>query len=219
MESDGDREVVRQYLVTAAPRTRYEIGQLTLRTEVVDNAQKAVDILAMGGFAKRWTVLEGLGVAVMPTVDMHLHAERKGWNWESQEVTDGLAARDEDIAAIGPELVEAYVLGHAVDAEGSDRDPDRPQRMLAGHVSRPAPDAPLTWSGPALPEGFDGAPVFAGLALPENKVKLLCLGVALPAPADDGAPSATAVVAPFDRMRPAIRALLPSRKRRWWQRG
>jgi hypothetical protein len=214
VEVAGDHEVIRQYLVTAARRTRFEVGQLTLREEVVDDAERAVDILAMGGFAKRWTPLEGLGVAVMPTVDMHLHAERKGWAWESQEITDGLAAREEDIASIGAEPLAAYVLGHAVD-ETAERDPDRPQRMLAGHVSRPTPDATLTWSGPALPDGFDGAPVFAGLALPDDQVKLLCLGAAL----TGAQPGDPVVVTPFDRMRPAVRALAPRRKRRWWQRG
>ncbi|MEW1864910.1 hypothetical protein AB0399_31820 [Streptomyces sp. NPDC088194] len=214
IETGGDHEVIRQYLVTAAPRTRFEIGQWTLRGDLTDPEQP-LDELVMGGFAKRWTVLDGLGVAVMPTVDLHLHAERKGWRWDTQEITDGLAAQPDDIAAIGDDPLPAYVLGHEADDSGASAHPDRPQALLAGEVRRAAPDAPLTWSGP-LPTGFDGSPVFAALPLPDEQLKLLCLGVALPGA--DG-PDAPATVVAFAELRSAIHALAPRRRRHWWQRG
>ncbi|BBA99876.1 hypothetical protein RVR_6693 [Actinacidiphila reveromycinica] len=214
IETGGDHEVIRQYLVTAAPRTRFEIGQWTLRGDLTDPEQP-LDELVMAGFAKRWTVLGDLGVAVMPTVDLHLHAERKGWRWDTQEVTDGLAARAEDIAALGEGPLPAYVLGHAADDSGTSAHPDRPQSLLPGEVRRAAPDAPLTWSDP-LPTGFDGAPVFAALPLPDEQLKLLCLGVALPGA---GGPDAPATVVTFAELRSAIHALAPRRRRHWWQRG
>ncbi|WP_335977533.1 hypothetical protein [Streptomyces sp. CA2R106] len=214
IETGGDHEVIRQYLVTAARRTRYEIGQWTLRGDLTDPEQP-LDELVMGGFAKRWTVLGRLGVAVMPTVDLHLHAERKGWRWDTQEVTDGLAARAEDVEAIGEGPLTAYVLGHPADGSGASAHPDRPQELLPGEVRRTAPDAPLTWSGP-LPTGFDGAPVFAALPLPDEQLKLLCLGVALPG--EEG-PQAPATVVTFAELRAEIHALAPRRRRHWWQRG
>ncbi|SEF82398.1 hypothetical protein SAMN05216223_102153 [Actinacidiphila yanglinensis] len=214
IETGGDHEVIRQYLVTATSRTLFEIGQWTLRGDLTDPEQP-VDELVMGGFAKRWKVLEGLGVAVMPTVELHLHAERKGWRWDTQEITDGLAAQADDIAAIGAEPMPAYILGHEADDSGRSAHPDRTQRLLAGEVCRPAPDAPLTWSDP-LPTGFDGAPVFAALPLPDEQLKLLCLGVALPG---EGGPDAPATVVAFADLRPAIHALAPHRRRHWWQRG
>jgi hypothetical protein len=207
IETGEGREVIRQYLVTAEPRTRYEIGQWTLREGLADPEQP-LDELVMGGFARKWSALDGLGVAVMPTVELHLHAEKKGWRWASQEVTAGLAAQADDISLIGSEPLPAYVLGHEVDETASVKHPDRPQTLVPGAVVRPAPDGPLTWSGP-LPAGFDGAPVFTVLPLGDDRLKLLCLGAALP-----GDPP---TIATFDRLRPAIHALSPSRKRHWWQ--
>ncbi|SDN28612.1 hypothetical protein [Actinacidiphila guanduensis] len=207
IETGGDHEVIRQYLVTAAHRTRYETGQWTLRPELADPEQP-VDELVMGGFMKRWTAFPTLGVAVMPTVDMHLHAERKSWRWATQEITEGLAARAEDIAAIVAEPLPAYILGHT--AEGGGRRPARHQHLLEGAVSRPDPEGRMQWSGPELPDGFDGAPVFAALELPDEQLKLLCLGAIVPG----GPPT----VATFDLLRPAVHALAPPRTRHWWQR-
>jgi hypothetical protein len=207
IETGEGGEVIRQYLVTAAPNTRFEIGQWTLR-EGLSDPEQPLDQLVMGGFAKKWTPLGDLGVAVMPTVELHLHAEKKGWRWDTQEVTAGLAAEPEDIALLDEEPLPAYILGHEVDESVSTRNPDRPQTLLEGEVTRAAPDAPVIWSGP-LPAGFDGAPVFAALPLPDGRLKLLCLGAVLP-----GDP---ATVATFDRLRPAIHALAPPRSRHWWQ--
>lgn len=209
IETRDGREIIRQYLVTAAPRTRYEIGQWTLR-EGLSDPEQPLDELVMGGFVKKWTALGDLGVAVMPTVELHVHAEKRGWRWDTQEVTAGLAAGPEDIALFDDDPLPAYVLGHEVDESRSAKHPDRPQVLLAGEVARASADAPLTWSEP-LPEGFDGAPVFTALPLPDGQLKLLCLGAVLP-----GEPP---TVATFDRLRPAIHALAPARSRHWWQRG
>lgn len=218
VEVGDDREMIRQYLVTAEPLTRYELGQFTLRDGIAEPELPA-DELVLPGFAKKWSRAGDLGVAVMPTVELHLHAERKGWSWASQEVTAGLAAQPEDIAGLGAEPVPAYALGHEVAGDPGARHPERPQTLLTGTVTRTSEDAPegaLHWSGP-LPEGCVGAPVFAGLPHADGQVKLVCLGMLLPGGPD--APGDSGVVATFDTLRPAIHALSPSRKRHWWQRG
>ncbi|MFI1096734.1 hypothetical protein [Streptomyces sp. NPDC020917] len=232
VEAGPGREVIRQYLVTAEARTRFELGQFTLR-EGLASPELPADELVLPSFAKKWTRLGGLGVAVMPTTDLHIHAEKRGWSWTTDEVTAGLAAQPADIALIGAEPLPAYVLGHAVDQEGGRKHPERPQVLLAGAVTRTSddPTAPVRWTTP-LPEGFDGAPVFAALPMDDDQVKLVCLGLVLPGarpatvpdsrPAPDGAPgasapAASATVVTFDLLRPAIHAVTPSRKRRWWQ--
>jgi hypothetical protein len=210
-----DRETIRQYLVTAEPQTRYELGQFTLREQLVEPELPA-DELVMPGFRKKWSPAGDSGVAVMPTVDLHLHAERKGWRWAAQEVTAGLAAQPEDIAALGAEPLAAYALGHEVTGDPGSKHPGRPQTLLAGTVSRSRTDGADTvvWGGP-VPEGCAGAPVFAGLPHADGQVKLVCLGALLPADGD----RTGGVVATFDRLRPAIHALSPSVRRHWWQRG
>ncbi len=206
------REVIRQYLVTAHSRTRYAIGQWTLRPGLSDPDQP-LDELVMPSFADKWTAVGDLGAAVMPTVELHQHAEKKGWRWSTQEVTAGLAAQAEDIALLDDEPLPAYLLGHEVDESASAKHPDRPQALVEGEVVRAAPDAPVTWSGP-FPNGFDGAPVFSALPLEGGDLKLLCLGVALA-----GGPDAPVTVATFDQLRTAVHALSPRPKRHWWSRA
>jgi hypothetical protein len=230
VEVAGEHEVIRQYLVAADRRTRYEIGQLTLRDGLVEPELPA-DELVMPAFAKKWSRLGALGVAVMPTTDLHIHAERKGWRWTTDEITSGLAAQPEDVAAVGPDPLPAYLLGHEVVTETGSKHPDRPQVLLPGTVSRATQDAPVVWTGP-LPDGCAGAPVFAGLPMPDNQIKLICLGLALPVEGTEGAqdtqdpessespePPAGGTVITFDLLRPAIHAVTPSRKRGWWRRG
>ncbi|MEE4543416.1 hypothetical protein V2S66_15725 [Streptomyces sp. V4-01] len=209
VQSNGQHEVIRQYLVTAEARTRYEIGQFTLRDGLAEPELPA-DELVLPSFAKKWTRLGDLGVAVMPTTDLHIHAERKGWNWTTHEVTSGLAAQPADIAMVGTEPLPAYLLGHEVTEEAGARHAERPQVLLPGTVSRQDAD-PVRWTGP-FPDGLAGAPVFTVLPVDDEQVKLVCLGLALP-----GDPTPTVVT--FDLLRPAIHAVTPSLKRRWWRRG
>jgi hypothetical protein len=222
-------EVIRQYLVTAEARTRFELGQFTLRTGLVAPELPA-DELVLPSFSKKWTRLGDLGVSVMPTTDLHIHAEKRGWQWTTDEITAGLAAQPADIAQIGAEPLPAYALGHAVDTEAGGKHPERPQVLLPGAVTRTSDDpaAPVRWTTP-LPDGFAGAPVFAAVPMDDGQVKLVCLGLVLPAvqppaprQAPEGAPATTtpaasATVVTFDLLRPAIHAVTPSRRRRWWQ--
>jgi hypothetical protein len=181
VEAVDDRETIRQYLVTSEPQTRYEIGQFTLREGLI-TPELPADELVLPGFARKWAPVADLGVAVMPTVDLHIHAERKGWAWAAQEITAGLAARPEDIAALDERPLPAWLLGHEVEEPGT-RHPGRPQVLVEGTVTR-TPEGIVRWSGP-LPLGCAGAPVFAGLPHEEGSTKLICLGLALP-----GAPAA-----------------------------
>jgi hypothetical protein len=211
---DGDDELVRQYLVTAAEATRMDLAEVTLRPELGDPAPTA-EKLMMTDFAEGWIHLGGLGVAVQPTAGLHAYAERKGWRWTTDEITDGIAARAEDIARIDGEPVRAYVLGHAVDEEGTRRDPT----AVVGAIVRTV-DGDVRWGG-ELPQGCVGGPVFLGLPLEGDSLKLVCVGVALPP--DDQGPGRHPV-ATFDRIRTALRAAAedtsgPAReRRRWWRR-
>jgi hypothetical protein len=203
VESTGKREVYRQYLVTAADLTAFEMAQWTVRAELGDPAPTAGNVLMMD-FAARWTRLGDLGVAVMPAGALESYAKRKGFQWATDEITDGLAAGDDDSAAVGAEPVPAYVLGHDVGAQG-----ERQQAVIVGAVARDVAGR-LRWDRP-MPVGCVGAPVFVGRALGEGQFKLVCLGVVLPG---DGRNE----IASFDRIRPAVRALAPAGHRPWWRR-
>ncbi|MFD9481021.1 MULTISPECIES: hypothetical protein [Streptomyces] len=219
VEETAEGAVVRQYLVTAGEPTRVETAEITLRPELGTPAISA-EKLAMMGFAEGWTHLGDLGVAVMPSDALYMYAARKGWSWTTDEITDGVAATEEDIARLGGTPVPAYLLGHPVDAENGARE----QALVVGEIVRTDEDG-VRWVG-TLPQGCVGAPVFIGAGLGENSFKLVCVGVALPG--DGHHPIAT-----FDRIRTAVSGLAAADdaapapalgvqpaapKRRWWQR-
>ncbi|MFD9503656.1 hypothetical protein [Streptomyces sp. NPDC060035] len=193
VDSTSDAEVIRQYLVTAAEVTRYDVGELTLRPELCEPAMSAEKLL-MTDFAAGWTVLGELGVAVMSTAGLHAHGARKGWSWATDEITDGLAANDEDIARIGAEPQPAYILGHDV----GETDGERLQAVVVGQVAR-GDDSHVHWDS-ALPVGCAGAPVFVGNPLGGGRIKLVCVGVVLPGEKQNR-------IATFDRIRTALREL------------
>ncbi|MGW3107418.1 hypothetical protein [Streptomyces sp. NPDC001100] len=222
VESTPDGDVVRQYLVTAGECTRgVDIAEVTIRPSLCDPAPSAEKLL-IPDFAEGWTHLGDsgdLGVAMMPSADLHTYADRKGWRWNTDEITDGIAAKDEDIARIGAEPVVAYVLGHDVDPDDGARD----QAVVVGKVAR-AGDGTIRWGG-RLPQGCVGAPVFMFVPLGGDNFKLVCVGVALP---PDGRDFGHHPVATFDAVRRALDALdsetpaptaaVPPRGRRWWRR-
>lgn len=189
--SPGSQSVV-PYLVTARALTRFDLAEWTLRAELCDPAMTA-EKLAMRDFADSWTVLDGLQVAVMPAAGLYAHAERKGWQWTTDEVTDGLAARQSDLAALGTGSRPAFVLGHDVGPRGA-----RSQVVLAGSVN--VVDGALRWVGP-LAEGCGGSPVFTALRRGVGDLKLVCLGVILPGGADGHE------IVGFDKIRSAVRSL------------
>jgi hypothetical protein len=218
VETTAEGEVIRQYLVTASEPARVESAEFTLRPDLCTPAMSA-EKLMMFDFAEGWTHLGGLGVAVMPTTGLHAHGDRKGWRWTTDEITDGIAATEQDIADLGEHPLAAYVLGHITE------DSDREQAVVVGQVTRTS-DGSIRWNGD-LPQGCVGAPVFIGARLGGNGFKLICLGAMLHA---DGHHT----IAPFDRIRAALNSIssnTPSAsdgttnhpqtieaKRRWWQR-
>ncbi|MFE1801540.1 hypothetical protein ACFW9L_36005 [Streptomyces sp. NPDC059517] len=210
VETGADGEVVRQYLVTAGEPTRVAMAEFTLRLDLCAPAMSAEKLL-MTGFADGWTHLGDLGVAVMPTTGLHAHGARKGWRWTTDEITDGIAATEQDIVDLGDGPVAAYLLGHVADGDGT-----REQAVVVGEITRTG-NGVIHWGG-KLPQGCVGAPVFIGSRLggDGHRFKLVCVGVAVHA-------AGRHTVVPFDRIRAALDALhsKPQAGRpqqRWWRR-
>jgi hypothetical protein len=220
VETTAEGETIRQYLVTAGESTRCKIAEFTLRPELCAPDMSAEKLLVMD-FAEEWIHLDDLGVAVMPTSGLHAHGARKGWRWTTDEITDGLAAKEEDIARLGAEPTAAYLLGHDVDSVNGERE----QTVVVGGVTR-TDSGSVSWVG-EMPQGCVGTPVFTLSHRGGDSFKLVCVGVVLPG--DGHHP-----IAPFDRIRTAVGALAPDTasprgtdgpdtgtrepKRRWWRR-
>ncbi|MGH1554575.1 hypothetical protein ACRAWF_29530 [Streptomyces sp. L7] len=78
VESTPDGDVVRQYLVTAGEPTRgVEFAEVTIRPALCDPAPSA-EKLVITDFAEGWTHLGDLGVAMMPSADLHAYAGPQG---------------------------------------------------------------------------------------------------------------------------------------------
>lgn len=178
--------------MTAAGVTRYDLAQWTLRPELCQPRMSA-ELLLMPKFEDQWITLPDLSVAVMPAGGLHEHAARKGWHWSTDEVTEGIAATPADLAAIGADSVPSLILGHDVGPSW-----ERTQAVVIGGVSRGTDGA--VRRDRAMPDGCVGAPVFTGLPRDDGNWKLVCLGVVLPG-------ARLNALAPFDRIRAAVRAL------------
>jgi hypothetical protein len=200
IEDTPDREVFRQYLVTASALTGFGAVHWTLRPELCRPRMTAENLLVTG-FAEEWTHLSDLGVAIMPAGSMHGHARHKGWQWHTQEITEGLAALPEDLATIGSDPVPALVLGHDVGPENHERR----QLGAVGALYR-EDDGRLRWDS-RMPQGCVGAPLFVGIVQPDGQSTLVCAGVVLPGEGGNE-------IAPFDRIRSAVAAVAPPAKPR-----
>ncbi|ROQ81707.1 hypothetical protein EDD95_1299 [Streptomyces sp. CEV 2-1] len=229
-EDDDGNATYRQYLLTAGALTRYDLAEIRLRPGLSESAMSA-GALMMLRFQEGWIPLGDSGVSVLPTDVLHALARRKKWAWATDEITDGMAATAEDIARLGDAPVAAYVLGHDV---GPDRT-QREQAVIVGKVVRSGDHGGFVWDG-RVPQGCAGAPVFVGLQLEGRRFKLVCLGVLLPGEggSEGGSEGGNEgdgdgprhPVATFDRIRTAVRGLseasasgagtAPAAKSRWW---
>ncbi|MGK5440714.1 hypothetical protein ACSNN7_02630 [Micromonospora sp. URMC 105] len=174
-----------EYLLTADVVTQVEAGEVGLRPSVTEPAGVAPDALVLPHFADRWAHRPDLGVAVLPTGELHERAAGQGWRWRTQSVPDAVAAGADDVAGIGAEPVSAIVLALGVRDDGS-----RPLEVAVERAVRADDGLRITGE---LPAGYVGAPVFGVRADASGEVGLRCLGLVLPG--DGGHPVAT-----FDRI-------------------
>jgi hypothetical protein len=199
---DGDR--VREWLVTAEHLSRGKVTEIRLRPDMIEPPDTASDYLALQDSAEFWH--RRSGAAAMSSLVLHDHAQRKGWRWRTQEVTEGWAARVEDVRAIGAEPRNAWALGHlSVEPPTEEK---RPLAISRSQIARD-PDRVIRWRG-ELPEGFTGAPVFTADHDGGREFRLRCVGLI----ADD---HRNPTVVTFD----VIRALISNEvrgPRRWWGR-
>jgi hypothetical protein len=180
---------VREYLLTADVLTHAAVGEIGLRASVTEPAGVASDAILMPDFARRWVHHPDAGVAIMPTGGLYEHGRAEGWQWRIQPVSDGIAARADSIAEVGPGPSSAFVLALGVGEDGS-----RPLEVAIERVVRDGDAVRVT---AALPPGYVGAPVFTVYTNDDGDVALRCLGLVLPG--DGSHPLAT-----FDRIRAAI---------------
>jgi hypothetical protein len=184
-----------EFLVTAGQILPGAVGEVRLRPDMIKPSGAASDVLLMPRFAEQWTQDAPSGAAFTPFAGLHEHGRRKGWQWVTQEVTDGLAARAQDVAQITAEPQLAYILGHGVHGT------ERPLVLVRANVQRDG-HGTIRWSGTAE-DGLPGSPVLMARVVDGRGIKLVCLGVLLPGAQDNP-------IGTFDLIRTAIAGALPA---------
>lgn len=196
VESTPEVDRVREWLVTADELTRVDVAEIRLRPELIEPAGAASDYLAMLEFGQLWS--RRSGVAAMRTIGLHEHARSKQWRWNTEQITDGLAARAEHLGAIDARPHKAYALGHTI-AEPGQPSERQPLALGTSNIIRDR-DRVVHWQG-LLPSGFTGAPVFVAEHRVGHQFVLRCIGLIA---GHDPNPA----VATFDTVRTLISGLI-----------
>ncbi|MEV6964279.1 hypothetical protein AB0M47_04110 [Hamadaea sp. NPDC051192] len=208
VESTPDADRVREWVVAADRFTRGPTLEVRLRPEMIESERSSDYLLVMhmeDGWARR------AGVGVLTSSVLHEHAERKGWRWRTQEVTEGMAATRERVKTVlGDGARRAWALGHfdyeVIEVPGEPR----PQGLVSASVARD-PDGVVRCRG-ELPNGFAGAPVFVADQVARLEFALVCLGVV-------GGNERNPTVVTFDTVRELIaRATAGGSRARGWRR-
>lgn len=147
--------------------------RLGLRPSVTEPAGVAGASLPLADLPGGWSRDARLGVAALPTGELHGYAAGRGWRWRVQPVPAAVAVTADDLDALGAGPVTAIVLALGVGDDGS--------RPLEVAVERAVRDGDRLRITAALPAGYVGAPVFGVRPDAAGEVGLRCLGVLLPA--------------------------------------
>jgi hypothetical protein len=193
VESTTDSDRVREWLVTADALTWSDLGEFRLRPDMITSVGAASDLLIVRDFRNGWWTNKS-SVAVMRSAILHDHAQRKGWAWRTQEITDGSATTVELEREYVDQAIGAYALGHVV-ADPREAGTDRPLALVSGRIGADGRGV-IRWQG-VIPTGFVGAPVFAVRRLDGLAFGMHCVGLLLPG-------DRLNAIAPFS----AIRALI-----------
>jgi hypothetical protein len=194
VESRPDADRVREWIVTVDRLTRGPVLEVRLRPEMIELGP-AADYLALVKLQKHWARRHGAAVVVSRV--LHEHAERKGWQWRTQEVREGIAGGTERLsAALADGTRRAWALGHLAEETIEVPGEPRPQALVSSGVTRD-PDRAVRWRG-EVPMGFAGAPVFVAEQRGRVEFALLCIGLL-------GSDDRNATVITFDTVRDLIR--------------
>ncbi|MFD0576008.1 hypothetical protein [Dactylosporangium darangshiense] len=196
VDSTPEGERVREWWLTADRLTRTKVGEVRLRPDLIKPAGAASDYLAVPDFEKMWS--RRSGVAVMRTFFLHEHAAKKGWSWAAAQITEGVAAKAQDVRAVDAQPRRAYALGH-VTREPGEPGEQRPLAVATSTIARD-PDGVVRWQG-SLPDGFAGGPIFVTERQGDRAFRLLCLGLV-------ASPDSNPDVLTFDAIRSLIGELV-----------
>ena len=158
------------FLVTSAEAASGGLGRLTMARHMVD-APDAAEVLLFRDWSDQWLrpTDPNADVAVLPFAHLDNHAARKGWNWTTQEVTDGMLLKPADRVAVLPG--ELAVYGYEPSQLGSAA--QRPSVRPVGIESLPNGSVGVV----GAPASFTGAPVIALAELPDGYARFVVAGL------------------------------------------
>ncbi len=103
--SDDEPDAYVTFLITARSMTTGEYGFLGIPRHMVSDPD-AAEHLVFRDWSHAWQhpADERFGLAALPYYHLAVHAERKGWSWRTDEVTDGMLHSGDRLAVWRGEL-------------------------------------------------------------------------------------------------------------------
>ena len=158
------------FLITAPGMTTGETGFLGIPRHMVSDPG-AAEYLVFSDWSHAWQhpAQERFGLAALPYYHLAAHAERKGWSWHTDEVTDGMLHSGDQLAVWRGELA-----AYGYEADGVDGIAHQ-QPVLRAVDIVPARDGSPGISG--VPASFVGAPIVALTPRADGKLGFFIVGM------------------------------------------
>ena len=158
------------FLITARGMTTGEYGFLGIPRHMVSDPD-AAGHLVFRDWSRAWQhpADTRVGLAALPHYLLVAHAERKGWNWCTDEVTDGMLHSGDRLVVWRGELA-----AYGYEADGADGIA-RQQPVLRAVDIVPTGDGTPGVSG--VPASFVGAPVVALTPRTDGKLGFFVVGM------------------------------------------
>ena len=158
------------FLITARGMTTGEYGFLGIPRHMVSDPG-AAEHLVFQDWSHAWQhpADEHFGLAALPYYYLAAHAERTGWSWHTDEVTDGMLHSGDQLAVWKGELA-----AYGYEADGVDG-VARQQPVLRAVDIAPARDGTPGVSG--MPASFVGAPIVALTPRADGKLGFFIVGM------------------------------------------
>jgi hypothetical protein len=180
----GADERVLTFLITCRSNVNGPVGELGIPRHMARYPDRACEVLLFTHWADQWSrpADSNIDVALLPFFHLESHARRKGWEWNTQEVTDGMLLQPaEQVPALADEPA-------AYGYEPSQlRNPAHQRPVLRPISFQHLPNGTPGVAG--TPASFAGAPVIALTPRPDGNARFVVAGMI-------GSPNSTDATSP-----------------------
>jgi hypothetical protein len=106
----GADERVLTFLITCRSNVNGQVGELGIARHMARDPDRASEVLLFTHWADQWSrpADSNIDVALLAFFHLESHARRKGWEWNTQEVTDGMLLQSAEQVPVLADELAAY---------------------------------------------------------------------------------------------------------------